>query len=291
MCSCHEHGRAGRHLATCTFPLYRDNENPDSDEVFCPFPPSVNMDIDPDAAGQPLEYMSYFVDDYLLDLSDNQIDTTDFFRQYMAGFLISTRETALSVCRSNDTDSVNDAMCQMILATEIVEDDLAFTDTLGRQQYQNSTNCTIEETDRIQRMDGIRLLNYEDSVNCAFNGYDTSGPLDANDFPNCPNIDFDADNVTNSVFSFVSGNGTTDISQIEANFSVDGAVRNRFEGLGGHFGRVYYAPTSTHITGATVYYNNQVHINGVTCHKVQEHVYFKNISMLLICQQYYCFIL
>jgi len=227
--------------------------------VFCPFPPSVNKNIDPDASGEPLEYMSYFVDDYLLDLSDNRIDTTDFFRQYMAGFLISTRETALSVCRSDEIVSVNNNMCQMILTTEIVEKELAFTSTLDRQQYQGSTSCTMEATERIERMDGIRILNYEDSINCAFDGYNANGPLDADNFPNCPNISFNANNVSNSVFSFVPGSGTTNVSQIDASFSVDGAVRNRFEGGVGHFGRVHYTPTSTKITGATVYYNNQVH--------------------------------
>jgi len=263
MYSCDQHGQDGRHLATCTFPLYRNNENPDEDDEFCPFPPSVNMDINPNDTGVPLEYMSYFVDDYLLDLSDNRIDTTDFFRQYMAGFLISTRETALSACRSNDTTSVNNNICRMSLGTEIVEDNLAFTDTLTRQQYQGSTGCTVNATKIVSRIDGIPILNYEDSINCTFEGYDASGPPNANDFPNCPNIDFIASNITNSVFSFLPGNGTKDISQSHTSFSVDGAIRNRFESGIGHFGRVYYAPTSTQITGATVYYNNQVRISNI----------------------------
>ena len=216
-----------------------------------------------DAVGRPLEHMSYFVDDHLIDLSDNVIDTTDFFRQYMAGFLISTRETALSVCRSDDTEFANNAMCRMILATEIVEDEQIFTDTVLRQQYQNSTFCTMSASQTIRNMSGIFILNYRDAVDCAFQGY---SPPSASSFPNCPTIDFDVDNET---FTFVSDSGmTTDISQTAANFSVDGAVRNNFDlPLGGlsHFGRVYYAPTSTQITGATVYYNNQVHIHCEFC--------------------------
>ena len=123
------------------------------------------VDVNPDDTGEPLEYMSYFVDDYLIDLSDNQIDTTDFFRQYMAGFLISTRETALTVCRSDDTNFVNDAMCQMIQATKTVQDKPAFTDTLLRQQYQNATNCTKRETQNTP------VLSYLNAVDCAFEDY------------------------------------------------------------------------------------------------------------------------
>jgi len=252
--SCDQHGLFGRHLATCTFPLYRNNRRPHEDDVFCPFPPSVDINHN-DAFGQPLEYMSYFVDDHLIDLSDNQIDTTDFFRQYMAGFLISTRETAVSVCRSDDTNSVNDAMCQMIQATKTVQDKPAFTDTLLRQQYQNATNCTKRDTQNTP------VLSYLNAVDCAFENY---SPPFVNSFPNCLTIDFDVDNQT---FTFVSDSGnTTDVSQATAaNFSVDGAVRNKFDVpliSMSHFGRVHYTPTSTQITGATVYYNNQVY-----CHK------------------------
>jgi len=196
--------------------------------------------------------MSYFVDDYLLHISDNQIDTTDFFRRCMAGFLISTHETALSVCRSND-NFVNSSMCQMILATEIVEKELAFTDTVYRQQYQNSTNCTM------LAIQGKHVLTYVDALKCSFDDGDI--PPDATSFPFCPDFIFDVDNET---FAFVSGNGTTD-AQIATNFSVDGAVRDRFDGFGGHFGRVHYTPISTQMTGATVYYNNQVYLNDILC--------------------------
>jgi len=250
MYSCDQHGRAGRHLATCTFPLYRNYENPDEDEVFCPFPPSVNMDINPNDTGVPLEYMSYFVDNYLLDLSDNQIDTTDFFRQYMAGFLISTRETALSVCRSDNPYFVDNRICQMIRATEIVKEEPVFTQSLQRLNYINSTTCTT------RNLGGIDVLTFQDAVTCSFNGYFQQNAVN---FPVCPDFSFDVDNIT---FSFVADNGmTNDVSQTTAtNFSVDGAVRNNFDGgdEDKHFGRVHYTPNSTEITGATVYYNNQV---------------------------------
>ena len=254
MHSCDRHGQGGSHLATCTFPVYRDYGRPPRDKPFCPFPPSVNKNIDPGATGQPLEYMSYFVDDYLINLSDNQIDTTEFFRQYMAGFVISTRETALSVCRSN---FVNSSTCQMILASQIVEGKRTFTGTGLRQNYQNATNCTRLFSEGIKRINGKAVLSYWNAVGCAFQNYT---PPWANNFPNCSSINFDADNET---FSFVSNSGMmTDVSQITADFSVDGAVRNIFDrtivnGVS-RFGRVHYAPASTQITGATVYYNNQV---------------------------------
>ena len=261
--SCNAHGQNGSHLATCTFPSYRNYGSPDDDDEFCPFPPSVNS-INRDSIGQPLEYMSYFVDEHLIDLSDNQIDTTDFFRQYMAGFVISTRETALSVCRSNET-TFNSHMCQMIRATVIVEDNPTFIDTLDRQDYQNATNCTMRSSQNIRDTDNIALLTYVDTLNCSFDAYPM---LAVNSFPHCPNFDFDNDTV-----SFVPVNRPIDVSQLAAaeGFRVDGAVRNRFEGDGvdgavhnrsegdSSFGRVHYAPpTSTQITGATVYYNNQV---------------------------------
>ena len=228
--------------------------------MFCPFPPSVDVTLDinvkdPDTIGQPLDYMSYFVDDYLMNLADNEIDTTDFFRQYMAGFLISTRETALSICRAGNIDSVNTDICQMILATELVRNVSTFIDSLPRQDYQRVSNCTKKVSDRIEEMDGIAVLSYQDAVECAFE--DFFQPNDT-DFPTCTGFTFQVD-VDSETFTFVSDNVDDDVSQIEANFSVDGAVRDHFaEEGGGHFGRVHYAPTSTQITGATVYYNNQV---------------------------------
>jgi len=243
--SCQEHGIKGRHLATCTFPAYRNYDNPDADEVFCPFPPSVNRNIDPDASGEPLDYMSYFVDDYLIDLSDNRIDTTDFFRQYMAGFLISTRETAVSVCRSDVPYATENKMCQMIRATELVEEEPVFNDAFQRLNYIDSTECTRES---VRNLDNLRVLTYEDAVRCAFEGYTQENAIN---FPVCPDFRFDFDNTT---FTFVSDIGMT--NDVSANFSVDGAVRNYFEGGGGHFGRVHH--DSSQITGATIYYNNQV---------------------------------
>ena len=221
--------------------------------MFCPFPPSVDVTLDiddSDTVGQPLDYMSYFVDNHLIDLSDNKIDTTDFFRQYMAGFLISTRETALSVCRSYDTDSINTKICQMILATEIVQDNPVFTESLPRQVYENASNCT---KDAINMRVGLGILSYQAAVGCSLE--DSVSRSDTNDLPFCANYTFVIDNDT---FSFMSDNGTRDVSQIVANFSVDGAVRDELEEGLNHTGRVYYAPTSTQITGATVYYNNQV---------------------------------
>jgi len=264
---CSEHGNDQRHLATCTFSETRGNRQPEEEDPFCPYPPNVAID-DSDNSAKPLDYTSYFVDDHLITLSDRRIDTTDFFRQYMAGFVISKHENSLSVCRtddrvdSTDVDS-NDAMCMMIGATPIVNNDPAFTSTSLRQQYLNISQCTEDGGRLTREIHGIPILTYGDAVGCAYRSLSVDYVFESgsNRYPECNNIGFN-----NQSFLFtIDNNATVDVSTMaDSSFKVSGSIRQAADGIADlssvYFGRVYAPISNTQITGATIYYNNQVHL-------------------------------
>ena len=80
------------HLATCTYPEYRRDVYY-GDTPFCPYPPSVSVNKQLSIRAhqsEPLDMMSYFVDERLIEMADNE-DPVQFFREYMAGFVISKR--------------------------------------------------------------------------------------------------------------------------------------------------------------------------------------------------------
>jgi len=263
--SCSEHGNDQRHLATCTFSETRRNQQPEEEDPFCPYPPNVAID-DFGNTAKPLDYTSYFVDDYLITLSDRRIDTIDFFRRYMAGFVISKHENSLSVCRTDDrvnsTDAdANDAMCMMIGATPIVDNDPTFTDTLIRQRYINTSQCTIDGSQVTRMIHGIPILTYGDAVGCVYRDLSVDYVFESgsNRYPDCNNIGFN-----NQSFSFtIDSSTTTDVSTMtDSSFRVSGSVRQAAESIADfssvYFGRVYAPISNTQITGATIYYNNQV---------------------------------
>ena len=142
------------HLASCSFP----GNTSFSADKFCPYPPSISV-TEPLPVmtnnSQPLEYVSYFVDEELIRLADRVFDTSDFFRRYMAGFVISTRENVVSHCGTDYVRNVNDfgkldtkdLMCMMLGFSPIVESDSLFTDTefrrsvISNQSRHDLINC------------------------------------------------------------------------------------------------------------------------------------------------------
>ena len=266
--SCSKHGENQRHLATCTFSETRGNREPDGDDPFCPYPPTVAIDDD---TTKPLDYTSYFVDDHLIRLADRRIDTTDFFRQYMAGFVISKHENSLSVCRTDERVNftmgadANDVMCMMIGATPIVNSNQAFTNTTFRQQYTNISNCTKEGSGLTRMIHGIPILTHESTVNCAYQNLSMKYVFESgsNRYPECSNIGFDSQSLI-----FTVDNSATDVStMVDSSFRVSGSARQAADALtdGFYVGRVYAPISNTQITGATIYYNNQVCGMSVYC--------------------------
>jgi len=185
----------------------------------------------------------------------------------MAGFVISKHENSLSVCRTDDrvnsTDAdANDAICMMIGATPIVDNDPAFTNTLIRQQYINISECTIDGSRVTRMIHDIPILTYANAIDCAYRNLSLDYVFESgsNRYPECSNIGFN-----NQSFSFtIDSNTTTDVSTMtDSSFRVSGSVRQAAESIAdfssAHFGRVYAPISNTQITGATIYYNNQVY--------------------------------
>ena len=259
------------HLASCSFPNTRNNDYFSADN-FCPYPPSISVTEPlPVMANnsQPLEYMSYFVDEELMRLADKRFDTSDFFRRYMAGFVISKRENAVSHCGTNYVRTINstddeldtkDLACLMLGFTPIVESNPLFTDSSFRQpiisnfsQFENCTNNRSRE--------GI--------ISCLFlNHLIWAYRMDSNvKYPNCNNISL------SDAYEVLVDQGVIEhAANISGDFRVDGAVRQVSDYLNactnttnttnttatnGYLVGRQYAPL-TEITGATIYYNNQV---------------------------------
>ena len=215
---------------------------------------------------EPLDLMSYFVDERLMEIAESE-DVVQFFRNYMAGFVISKRESTISRCGSktfnnepidvfiNDLDyDINDAMCLMLSTTPVVQSESLFADTLARQDIRNSLGCTTFGGD---------LLSYERMLQCLTQEKDFIRsqylrPFTAQ-YPNCNNT------ILNSTeIRLMLEESTTNFTIIDNSFKVDGAVRqlSDFAMINGEdlVGRLYAPYGGTGLTGlgATVYYNNQV---------------------------------
>ena len=245
------------HLATCTDPHTRLNTLY-GDSPFCPYPPSVSIDKSLSISAsnsEPLEFMSYYVDERLMEMAESE-DIVEFFRKYMAGFVISKRESAVSRCGSikNDIDNssdvdIPDLMCFMFSTTPVVRNESSlFADSISRQYRIDDFPCG-----RFQP-----FLTYDSMVSCLYHNfifeYENSGIVHAQ-YPNCSNVVLNV-----STVSFEIGQNTTNTMMIDNNFEVDGTIR-RLSGdtnVGGEptVGRVY--GSNTEIMAATVYYNNQV---------------------------------
>ena len=258
-CSCQLSARPGNHLPTCTYPFTRSN-NIQSDDEFCPYPPSVSIADDPPSTpGRPLDYISYYMDEHLISTADRE-DTVEFFRSYMAGFLISRRERAMSLCGTNyvrgEDDSMadtRDLMCMMYGATSQVQMERFFTDTQYRLNTIVDGDCPLPLYSRV--------------INCTISAL-VSDYMNGSPYPDCNDIGF---NITSNgnyteTFEFTIEDATTDITMEDDVFQVDGAVR---EAAGLHavpqghlstFGRRYFDFADSDITGVTIYYNNQVTI-------------------------------
>ena len=277
--SCHKTNEA--HLASCSLPSSRSNKYFTADD-FCPYPPSISVtDPLPVTNSQPLDHMSYFMDEYLMDFADNQIDTSDFYRRYMAGFMISKREHLVSHCGSNYTRNFNmtlptffgsldtkDMMCLMLGFTPIVESASLFTDTQIRQSlksdlYQNDT-CFANNLNP-------EVLDYAETTNCMFsklaNAYHSNSNVK---YPNCNSF-----NLTERYMFIVNGSIVENATDIySGDFRVDGAVRRASDFSVVYRSNSFIDPTGVseddlvsrqfaplrEILGATIYYNNQVTI-------------------------------
>ena len=214
------------------------------------------------------------MDEYLMRLSESdEVDSTvDFFRKYMAGFLISTHETSTSVCGSDyvrdmDDESADtgDLICTMFRTTPVAREQDYFRDTVYRTSTtvnNTATNCTISGRPSYQAVVGCTVGNLIDE-------YPT---VTGSRYPECTNVTFqneinpiDNDNSVINTLRFVTENVTTDISQdVEGVFQVDGAIREvvsadaQPSGSNATLGRRYAGFGNSEIRGATVYYNNQV---------------------------------
>lgn len=253
---------------------------------FCPYPPSFSVsEALPVTNAQPLDHMSYFVDEYLIDYADNQIDTSDFYRRYMAGFVVSKHENLISHCGANYTRSISgtfsssldtkDLMCLMLGLTSIVESNSLFTDTALRQSLISAlsqNNICFGNTLNAE------VLDYFETTACML--FDLADAYRLNStvkYPNCSVF-----TLTDAYTFMVDRSAVRNAASISGYFRVDGAVR-----MASDFSIIYdpdsfidasgisedelvgrqFAPL-TEILGVTVYYNNQVIINvyNRTCH-------------------------
>ena len=262
ICSCHRIATDPyqNHLATCTYFSVRGNiyygETP-----FCPYPPTVSvtkqLPIEPDQS-EPLDLMSYFVDERLMEMADSE-DPVQFFREYMAGFVISKRESAVSHCGWNSSAdgierplSVEDLMCYMLSTTPVVQSELLFVDSIGRQDNISMSDCG---------RDYDPLLTYSRVLSCLSHVYTYTDPHTmAAQYPRCNDTVLNM--ISSDSFVLSLTRNITDYAMIDNDFEVDGAVRQMSDSeiVNGDnlVGRLYAPYGGAEITGATVYYNNQV---------------------------------
>jgi len=243
--------RIDDHLATCTYPNTRGAVYY-GDTPFCPYPPSVSINhplpINPNDS-EPLDLISYFVDEHLMKTAENE-DTVQFFREYMAGFVISKRESAVSRCGVDpmvniDVDdfdvTLRDLMCLMISTTPVLRNESLFSDSIERQNvYPRDFNIPITYENATSR-----------SVFELENSYREKSTVQ---YPNCN------DTFLNSTMLMLD-TSTINAMMIDNDFEVDGVIRQVSDIIpvsGDQLvGRVYVPYSGT---GAIVYYNNQVMI-------------------------------
>ena len=237
------------HLATCTDPSTKDHIYYD-DSPFCPYPPTVSIDKSLVNNSEPLDFMSYFVDERLMEMAESE-DPVQFFRKYMAGFVISKRESAVSHCGSVTRDNdVHEFMCFMFSTTPVVRNEPLFADSIARQYRIDDSQC---------------FRTYDSTVSCSFFNSESSIPVPDyenssihNQYLNCSNAFLNV----NTLSFEVDQSTTTNTMMIDNNFEVDGTIRHISDDrdvIESTVGRMY-APygSNTEMMGATVYYNNQV---------------------------------
>ena len=221
------------------------------------------------------------MDEHLLDVADNQIDTIEFFRRYTAGFLISRHESAISLCGSDYVRGVDDEladtedlMCVMFGTTPLVQNETFFSNTSYRiNSTINVTTADGNSTDNGCVENGKPY--YTTVVNCTIQNL-TANYLGASQYPQCNDtslkIERNLETVPNGTSRYVVRtlqfdieNETTDLSMYnDSIFRVDGAVKqwallSKVPNTSNiTFGRQYAVFPNSDITGATIYYNNQV---------------------------------
>ena len=266
-CSCQMSASSGNHLPTCTYPLTRDNEI-QSNDLFCPYPPSVSIaDGTITPPGRPLDYISYYMDEHLISTAD-RTDTIEFFRSYMAGFLISKRERAMSLCgldyvRGDDENipDTEDLMCMMYGATTLVRTEEFFYNSMYRLNATDDIyvgNCLINE-----------IPLHRTVVDCTISDL-AMNYMNGSQYPDCNDIGFEINkrlNSTSNTYYADLLDATTDITmelEDDDQFQVDGAVRESVafhavpQEYNGTFGRRHFDFANSEIAGVTIYYNNQV---------------------------------
>ena len=213
--------------------------------------------------------MSYFVDEHLMEMAESE-DPVEFFRKYMAGFVISKRESAVSHCGSVNNNistsdgDIRDLMCFMFSTTPVVRSEPLFTDSVTRQYRIDDLQCSRYES----------FLTYDTTVRCSADSvlygsiseYENSGNVQTQ-YLNCSNTVLNVNR-----FSFEPGQSTTSTMMIDDNFEVDGTIRyisDDVDIVGDPIVGRIYAPygSNAEILGATVYYNNQV-INCYQCNVI-----------------------
>ena len=283
--SCKRSTRFNNHLPTCTYPNTRNEEfdSSDEDDDFCPYPPSVPITGNPISSGEPLEYISYYMDEHLLNVADNgDLDTVEFFRRYTAGFLISRHESATSLCGSDymrgvddEIPDTEDVMCAMFGTTPLVRTERFFTDSVYR--INSTVNVTNANGGTCIGEDGIPY--YSTVVGCTIQSLNESY-LGASRYPVCNSISLEIERNSDDdivVRTSVIGSETTNLSMYnDSIFRVDGAVKQWAllstvpNGSNSTFGRQYTKFPNSDITGATIYYNNQVIIlTSINCFQRQ----------------------
>ena len=201
------------------------------------------------------------MDEHLLNVAEDEVDSTvEFFRKYMAGFLISTHETSASVCGSdyersqdNATADTGDLLCMMFGATNTVRDNRFFTNTTERQTNATTLplNCTVPINNN-----SSRIVPYFRALNCSFSNLNEQYE-NASRYPDCNDVMF-INNETS--ISFMLGSMTTDLANATNGFQIDGGVRDIVSNYlvgASEFGR-QHAEIGNSEMGATIFYNNQV---------------------------------
>ena len=187
----------------------------------------------------------------------------EFFRKYMAGFVISKRESAVSCCGLVDIDGnidnrVGDSMCLMLSTTPVVQNEPLFADSIARQDIMINDSCYFDTS-----IKPGPIVSYKNTVEYSLRDvmfkYDYDPTIAQ--YPNCNNVTLDF--ITFSL----ERNAITNFAMIDNNFEVDGIVKQAvnptiIEGEKELVGRIY-APygkntENMEMTGATVFYNNQV---------------------------------
>ena len=215
---------------------------------------------------EPLDLMTYFVDERLMEMAENE-EPDYFFREYMAGFVISKRESLVSHCGAQNISSLKiidgldgtieasrldlrDLMCAMLTTTPVVRTEELFTDSIKRLFFMNSTSHCFDRSVR-------QFFDYRSTINCLLSDiiYGDYQFLNPSLYPICN------DTILNE-HKLMLTQDITHAMIVSDDFKVDGDIRQTTDDisvdLNPTVARLYAPFGDPEATGATVYYNNQV---------------------------------